>query len=158
LYSPAYPTAIRRPYAPHFWNKKLAEDYLEEDGIPFVSLRPGAFTDQVNDYLADSVRKGYVPAVFDPNIRYAQVLTEDVARYLAMAVDVPETVSQRVDLGCDRATSAVEAAEILSGLLGRKIRVQAIPWWLVSAGLGVVGLFAEGARGFRSMMQYSRTG
>ncbi|HEU5075289.1 MAG TPA: NAD(P)H-binding protein, partial [Polyangiaceae bacterium] len=31
---------------PHFWNKKLAEDYFEERRLPFVALRPGAFLDQ----------------------------------------------------------------------------------------------------------------
>lgn len=31
---------------PHFWNKKLAEDYFEERHVPFISLRPGAFLDQ----------------------------------------------------------------------------------------------------------------
>ena len=145
-------------YVPHFWNKKIVEDYLEEHGIPFVSLRPGAFIDQGSDYLADSVRKGNVPSVFDPNIRYTQVLTEEVAHYLAMAVDVPEAIGKRIDVGSDRAVSAAEVAEILSGLLGRNIRVRALPWWLVNAGLGVAGLFSEGARDFRSMMKYSRTG
>ena len=31
------------PDVPHFWQKKLTEDYLEASGVPFVSLRPGAF-------------------------------------------------------------------------------------------------------------------
>jgi len=29
------------PDVPHFWHKKLAEDALEERGVPFVALRPG---------------------------------------------------------------------------------------------------------------------
>ncbi|MEW5939536.1 MAG: SDR family oxidoreductase [Chloroflexota bacterium] len=145
-------------YVPHFWNKKLVEDYLEERHVPFVSLRPGAFIDQGSDYLADGARKGNVPAMIDPNIRYTRVLTEDVARYLAMAVDAPEAVSKRIDIGYDRPVSEAEIAGILSDLLGRKIRVQAMPWWIVNAGLGVGGLFAERARDFRSMLRYTRTG
>ncbi|MGH3145593.1 MAG: NAD(P)H-binding protein, partial [Rubrobacter sp.] len=33
--------AHEAPDVPHFWHKKLAEDYLEQRGVPFVSLRPG---------------------------------------------------------------------------------------------------------------------
>ena len=31
----------------HFWHKELTEDRLEQLGVPFVALRPGAFLDQV---------------------------------------------------------------------------------------------------------------
>jgi uncharacterized protein YbjT (DUF2867 family) len=33
-------TCDQTPQVPHFWHKKLAEDRLEELGVPFVSLRP----------------------------------------------------------------------------------------------------------------------
>jgi len=65
--------AHQATYAPQFWNKKIVKDYLEEHGIPFVSLRPGAFI-------------------------ATHVLTEDLARYLAMAVDAPEAVGKRIDI------------------------------------------------------------
>src|SRR5215208_2973043 len=40
-------TSDQTPEVPHFWNKKLAEDRLEQKGVPFVSLRPGAFLDSI---------------------------------------------------------------------------------------------------------------
>ncbi|MEU0177815.1 SDR family oxidoreductase [Streptomyces massasporeus] len=40
-------TSDQTPDVPHFWHKKLAEDKLEQLGVPFVALRPGAFLDQV---------------------------------------------------------------------------------------------------------------
>jgi len=43
----------------HFWNKKLAEDYMERQGVPFVALRPGGFLNQSTDYLADGIKKGH---------------------------------------------------------------------------------------------------
>ena len=43
-------TCDQTPQVPHFWHKKLAEDRLEELGVPFVSLRPGAFLDQVTGW------------------------------------------------------------------------------------------------------------
>ena len=36
-------TCDQTPDVPHFWHKKLAEDRLEELGVPFVALRPGGF-------------------------------------------------------------------------------------------------------------------
>src|SRR5919106_1271929 len=40
-------TCDQTPQVLHFWHKKLAEDRLEELGVPFVSLRPGAFLDMI---------------------------------------------------------------------------------------------------------------
>jgi uncharacterized protein YbjT (DUF2867 family) len=36
-------TCDKAPGEPHFWCKKLIEDHLEPSGVPFMSLRPGAF-------------------------------------------------------------------------------------------------------------------
>jgi uncharacterized protein YbjT (DUF2867 family) len=50
-------TCDRTPDVPHFWHKLLAEDRLEELGIPFVALRPGAFLDQVTRWAATRSRR-----------------------------------------------------------------------------------------------------
>jgi uncharacterized protein YbjT (DUF2867 family) len=34
-------TSDQTPQVLHFWHKKLAEDKLEQLGVPFVALRPG---------------------------------------------------------------------------------------------------------------------
>jgi uncharacterized protein YbjT (DUF2867 family) len=41
-------TCDQTPDVPHFWHKKIAEDKLEQLGVPFVALRPGAFIDGVD--------------------------------------------------------------------------------------------------------------
>jgi uncharacterized protein YbjT (DUF2867 family) len=51
-------TCDQTPEVPHFWHKKLAEDRLEELGVPFVALRPGAFLDQVTRSVATPSAKG----------------------------------------------------------------------------------------------------
>ncbi len=151
--------AHQATYVPHFWNKKLVEDYLEEHGIPFVSLRPGAFIDQGQDWGAtNGVRKGQLMAYVKPDARFTHVLTEDLARYLAMAVDTPEAVGKRIDIGSDRPVSLAEIAEVLSALLGRQVRVGNPPWWVFSAMLGVMGLFSESMRDLRAMARYTQTG
>lgn len=143
---------------PHFWNKKLVEDYLVKIDVPFVSLRPGAFIDQGRDYLREGVEKGIVPAIGDPRLAYTQVLCEDVARFLVAAVHTPAALGQRISIGCDRPASAIDVAAVISARLGRRIRVRAIPWWLASAGLALAGVFSAGARDFRAMLKFAQTG
>ena len=150
--------AHQATYVPHFWNKKLVEDYLEEHSVPFVSLRPGAFIDQGRDFTSGGVRKGKLMAYVKPDVRFTHVLTEDLARYLATAVDAPEAVGKRIDIGSDRPVSLAEIAEILSALLGRQVRVGNPPWWFFSAMLGVMGLFSESMRDLRAMARYTQTG
>ena len=150
--------AHQATYVPHFWNKKIVEDYLEEHGIPFVSLRPGAFIDQGQDFTSGGVRKGQLMAYVRPDVRFTHVLTEDLARYLAMAVDAPEAVGKRIDIGSDRPVSLAEIAEILSALLGRQVRVGNPPWWVFSAMLAVMGPFSESMRDLRAMARYTQTG
>lgn len=151
-------TSDKATYVPHFWNKKLVEDYLEEHNVPFVSLRPGAFIDQGQDWATSGVRKGQLMAFVKPDVRFTHVLTEDLARYLAMAVDTPEAVGKRIDIGSDRPVSLAENAEILSALLGRQVRVGNSPWWVFSAMMGAMGIFSEQFRDIRAMVRYTMTG
>ena len=113
-------TSDQTPDVPHFWNK-LAEDRLEEKGVPFVSLRPGAFLDMIIQMGGDSFGKGRVMWFGSPTIPLTFVLTEDVADYLADAAYVPGVDGQRIDIGWDRPVSIQEVAQVAGRLLGREI-------------------------------------
>ena len=120
-------TSDQTPEVPHFWNKKLAEDRLEEKGVPFVSLRPGAFLDSIIQMGGDSFARGRVMWFGSPTIPLTFVLTEDVADYLADAVYVPGVDGQRIDIGWDRPISIQEVAQVAGRLLGHEIRVRSMP-------------------------------
>ena len=111
-------TCDQTPQVPHFWHKKLAEDRLEELGIPFVSLRPGAFLDQVTRMGGDPFAKRRLMWFGSPAVPLTFVLTSDLAGYLADAVDAPEVDGQRIDIGWDRPVSMQEIAQI-SGAAAR---------------------------------------
>jgi uncharacterized protein YbjT (DUF2867 family) len=51
-------TCDQTPQISHFRHKKLTEDRLEDLGVPFVALRPGAFLDQVTRFGGDPFSKG----------------------------------------------------------------------------------------------------
>jgi uncharacterized protein YbjT (DUF2867 family) len=130
-------TCDQTPQVPHFWHKKLAEDKLEELGVPFVSLRPGAFLDQIT-------RMGGDPS--------------DVANYLADAVDAPGVDGQRIDIGWDRPVSMQEIAQISGRLLGQEIRVRTIPAGLINAAAAVVGPFSPMVKDMDAMLRWFQTG
>ncbi|CAI3799219.1 SDR family oxidoreductase [Pseudarthrobacter sp. MM222] len=119
-------TCDQTPDVPHFWHKKLAEDRLEELGVPFAALRPGAFLDQVTRLGGDPFSKGRLTWLGSSRIPLTFVLTADLAGYLADAFDAPGIDGQRIDIGWDRPVSMQEVAEISGRLLGNRIRVRTI--------------------------------
>jgi uncharacterized protein YbjT (DUF2867 family) len=105
---------------PHFWAKKETEDYLQKEGVPFVALRPGAFLG--GPWMKASLEHGQVMAMTPAGIRITYISSDDVARCLALAVDEPRALGQRIDLGCDRALSGPELKELLEKLLGKPLQ------------------------------------
>jgi uncharacterized protein YbjT (DUF2867 family) len=112
---------------PHFWAKKEAEDYLAQQGVPFVSLRPGAFMyappGGFGQMVKQGLEQGQVMGMTPEGIRITYIAPDEVARAIALAVDEPRAVGQKIDLGSDLPLSGPEYAELLGRLLGRPMRV-----------------------------------
>jgi uncharacterized protein YbjT (DUF2867 family) len=151
-------TCDQTPQVPHFWHKKLAEDRLEELGVPFVSLRPGGFLDQITRMGGDPFAKRRFLWAGSPTIPLTYVLTSDVAGYLADAVDAPGVDGQRIDIGWDRPVSMQEIAQISGRLLGQEIRVRTIPAGLINAAAAVVGPFSPMVEDMDAMLRWFQTG
>jgi uncharacterized protein YbjT (DUF2867 family) len=151
-------TCDQTPQVPHFWHKKLAEDRLEELGVPFVSLRPGAFLDQITRMGGDPFAKRRLMWAGSPTIPLTYVLTSDVAGYLADAVDAPGVDGQRIDIGWDRPVSMQEIAQISGRLLGQEIKVRTIPAGLINAAAAVVGPFSPMVKDMDAMLRWFQTG
>lgn len=120
-------TCDQTPQVPHFWHKKLAEDALEENGVPFVALRPGAFLDQVTRMTGDMFQQGTLMWFGKPDVPLTFVLTSDLAKNLADAVDANVADGERIDIGWDRPVSADEIASIASQVTGRPFTVVGPP-------------------------------
>ncbi len=150
-------TCDQTPQVSHFWHKKLAEDRLEELGVPFVSLRPGAFLDQIT-LMGDPFAKRRLLSFGSPTMPLTYVLTTDVADYLADAVDTPGVDGQRIDIGWDRPVSMQEIAQISGQLLGQQIRVRTIPAGLINAVTAVLGRFSPMVKDLHAMGRWFQTG
>lgn len=151
-------TCDQTPQVPHFWHKKLAEDRLEELGVPFVALRPGAFLDMITQMGGDPFTKRRLMWFGSPTIPLSFVLTQDLAGYLADAVDTPGVDGQRIDIGWDRPVSMEKIAQISGRLLGEKIRLWSIPAPLINTAGAVVGKFNPMIKDMTAMMRWFQTG
>ncbi|MFJ9590994.1 SDR family oxidoreductase [Streptomyces acidicola] len=151
-------TSDQTPAVPHFWHKKLAEDKLEQLGIPFVALRPGAFLDQIATMAGDPLDKGWVMWMGKTDVPLTFVLTTDLAAYLAAAVDADVTPGERVDIGWDRPVSMREATRLISDRTGRTIKVRAVPPAITRAAGAVVGRFVPMVKDMAAMFGWFDTG
>jgi uncharacterized protein YbjT (DUF2867 family) len=151
-------TCDQTPQIPHFWHKKLAEDRLEELGVPFVSLRAGAFLDMITRMGSDLLTKRRLMWFGSPTIPLSFVLSQDLAGYLADAVEASGVDGQRIDIGWDRPISMHEIAEISGRLLGQQIRVRAIPAGPINVAGAVVGRFSPMVRDMSEMMRWFQSG
>jgi uncharacterized protein YbjT (DUF2867 family) len=151
-------TCDQTPQVPHFWHKKLAEDRLEELDVPFVSLRPGAFLDLISQMGGDPLAKRRLMWFGSPTIPLSFVLTQDLAGYLADAVDAPGVDGERIDIGWDRPVSMKEIAQISGRLLGQQIRVRTIPAGLINAAGAVVGKVNPMVKDLTAMTRWFQTG
>jgi uncharacterized protein YbjT (DUF2867 family) len=151
-------TCDQTPQVPHFWHKKLVEDRLEQQGVPFVSLRPGAFIDAITQMGGDPFAKGRLIWAGSATVPLTFVRTDDLAGYLVAAVDVPGVDGERIDIGWDRPVSMQELARIAGRLLGRQIRVRTIPAGVVNGASTVIGRFNPMVRDMGAMMRWFQTG
>ncbi|MFK4297270.1 uncharacterized protein YbjT (DUF2867 family) [Arthrobacter sp. GAS37] len=119
-------TCDQTPDVPHFWHKKLTEDRLEELGVPFVALRPGAFLEQITRF-GDPFSEGRLTSFGSPGVPLTYVLASDLAGYLAAAVDASGVEGQRIDIGWDRPVSMQDIADISARMLSRPIQLVVSP-------------------------------
>ncbi len=151
-------TADKARTVPQFWQKKVIEDNLEASGVPFVALRPGALVGGAHDFWKRDLRKCRLTAIGKADVRLTSVHIDDVARYLALAVDEPRAVGQRIDIGMERPLSFRDLSTEFSRLLGHEIKLRTIPWPLIGTGMRAAGLLSHKIRDFRALLAYFSTG
>lgn len=151
-------TCDQTPQVPHFWHKKLMEDRLQELGVPFVALRPGAFLDQVTRFGGDPVAKGKLMWFGSPRTPLTFVLTPDLARYLAEAVDAPGVEGQRIDIGWDRPVGMQDVAAMAGRMTGSRIRVRSVPMPVLRAAAALLGRFNPMVKDMAAMISWFQTG
>jgi uncharacterized protein YbjT (DUF2867 family) len=152
----------KAPEVPHFWAKKVTEDYAQAQGVPFVALRPGAFLGaprgSYRAFMLDGLQKGRVMGMTPAGVRMTYISPDEVARALAMAVDEPRAVGQKIDLGSDRPLSGPELTDLIGRLLGRPMTTRSMS----SPGFRFMGriasVFSPSMRDMLKMGRFFETG
>ena len=148
----------KAPNVPHFESKRLAEEALRTEGVPFVSLRPGAFLDQGNHMTEDGVRKNSFQSLFGDadQTRITYVYAEDLADSLVKAVTAPGVDGQIIDVGWTRAVTAKELCDLIAQATNRPVKLTVYPYWVMRIMLGVAGLFKPLFADIAAMIQFFR--
>ena len=110
------------PGVPHFAQKFATEQYLAEQGQPYLALRAGAFLDRAQDVVASKVRKGVFPDIV-PGVALDMIYTPDLARYAAeAALELPvSALNQSVDICCAVPATGARVAAAFTRVLGRPV-------------------------------------
>lgn len=151
-------TSDQTPNVPHFWHKKLAEDRLAELGVSFVALRPGAFIDQIASISGNPFEKRSAIWLGDSNVTLTFVLTDDLAKYLSLAVDADVSDGERIDIGWTRPISMKEFAQIGSRYANGRIKVHTIPRRLLTAIGKVIGRWQPLVQDMAAMAKWFDSG
>ena len=150
-------TADQTPNVPHFWDKKLAEDYLQQQGVPFVALRPGAFLDTLlmGDGPDGTLR---LVGLGSEDTPLTFILQSQIGRYLARAVDADVAEGERIDIGWEQPVSVAQLKIIAEQLRGPSVSLWVLPSWLLNSVGALVGYFNTQAKDVVTMAQWFETG
>lgn len=153
-------TANKAKSVPHFWQKKLIEDYMDKMQIPYIALRPGAFLDQdpKTDIYAKGLRKGHLKVLGSTTIKWTNILTEDLANYLAISATDDTIPLGKLDIGMNEPMNAELLAKYASEYIGKQIKASAIPWAIIGTVFTVVGIFKPAMSDLKKMFDYFFTG
>lgn len=117
-------TADKPKHIPHLYQKFLTEEYFTKIGLPFVSLRPGAFLDQELERQKARFSQGILGTVVELDVPLTYILADDVARCAAAALTASGIEDERIDLGMEKITTPRDLSIGLSYALGHKIEPQ----------------------------------
>jgi NADH dehydrogenase len=127
---------------PYYRAKWEMERAVKESGLEFVILRPSFVFGKDGGVLPTFLRQvRYLPAtpvVGDGTRRLQPIWVEDIAQYIAAAVELPQAANRTFELGGPEQVTWNELYERIAKVLGkRRMRVN-VPLSLVRAGATVV--------------------
>ncbi|CAD0003037.1 NAD(P)H-binding protein [Flavobacterium chungangense] len=140
---------------PHFHNKYLIEQYLKKKNQPFIALRPGAFLDQMPDFIINKMTKGILPTFLSGS--YGIIYTPQLARYTALAaVYLPNSeLNTSIDVGWDRPVNEQILAAAFSSVLKKNIKTEpVIPPFVLKFILPLIARFNDNIKDMVEMTKW----
>ncbi|MGK3982674.1 SDR family oxidoreductase [Sorangium sp. So ce136] len=119
---------------------RAIERAVESSGLAFTLLRPNGFMQNFVNFMAGSIKAQgafYQPA---GDARISHIDVRDIARVAARALTTSGHEGKAYELSGPRAISYGEAAEILSGVLGKRVSYVAVSDDAARAGMVAAGM------------------
>jgi len=121
----------------HFETKRVVEKHIRSLNLPATVLRPSAF---METYHILEVEVGLLKGKLADPIRgdkpYQTIATDDIGGFVALAFERPkEFIGLELDIAGSELTN-LQAAEVFSRVLNRKVKFQKLPMPIVRLFLG----------------------
>jgi len=117
-------SAYKNTGIPHFESKYKVEQHIKNLGIPHTIIGPTFFMENL---LGPGLEQGQLALPLSPSSILQQSALENIAEFSALVLESRKPfLGKRIDIASDEVTGE-EAAEILSNMLGYKIKYVAVP-------------------------------
>ena len=113
----------------YYEDRRFLERYLERSSLPFVSLRPTIYLENlVEPHAAEQIVNDGVVAFPAPSeMRAAWICVEDLGAFVAETLTHPEWSGRRIPIGGPEILTGTDIAEQFSAAMGRSIEYRQIP-------------------------------
>ena len=109
---------------PHFESKYKVEQHIKNLGFPYTIIGPTFFMENL---LGPGLEQGQLALPLSPSTTLQQSALENIAEFSALVLERRKPfLGKRIDIASDEVTGE-QAAEILSNVLGYKIKYVPIP-------------------------------
>src|SRR5918912_986526 len=109
---------------PHFESKYKVEQHIKNLGIPYTIIGPTSFMENL---LGPGLEQGQLALPLSQSTTLQQSALENIAEFSALVLERRKPfLGKRIDIASDEVTGE-QAAEILSNVLGNKIRYVSVP-------------------------------
>jgi uncharacterized protein YbjT (DUF2867 family) len=109
---------------PHFESKYKVEQHIKNLGIPYTIIGPTFFMENL---LGPGLQQGQLALPLSPSSILQQSALENIAEFSALVLERHKLfLGNRIDIASDEVTGE-QAAEILSNVLGYKIKYVPVP-------------------------------
>lgn len=141
--------ANRGTGVPHMDSKYAVERHLVESGLPHTIIGPSYFMENIVALGGQTLARGKLSVPVPAEKPLQQITMIDLGNLVASLIERRETVfGRRIDIASDELTG-IEAASILTGILGRKISFESPSLDAFESTIG-----GEAGRDLRLMFEY----
>jgi hypothetical protein len=106
------------------------------------------------DNYAKGLLKGNLKVLGSTSIKWTNILTDDLAKYLAVAAVNEYIPFGKIDIGMNEPMNAEMLAKYVSEYTGNQIKITSIPWTVIGTVFTIVGLFKPLMRDLKKMFDY----